>query len=351
MHTMGQILQNWRVLAATLFSAVLVVGAYLFARGVESPQVAQASTETALLQAIATRDTSGDGLPDWEKTLYGIPINATTTDYFHLGMTDGEAVAKGLIVPKAIADISVPTSSSTAALNPDGSLPPAPADGTLTAAFAKNFLSLFLAAKQANGGADLSDSQMNDISNQALNSLSSIVVAAPDFKSMKDLAVAGSGPDALKAFAVSAEAVLLKNTSNATTSEINYLKSALLNNDATAYPHIISIAKAYRDSAVGLAMLPVPSELAADDLALVNALMRISEITTDFTRTETDPLAAMLALNQYPQTALALGTAFATIGKLYAAAGVVLPAGAPGASFVNLIENVAAEQKSIAQKS
>lgn len=339
---MGQILRDWRIPIATFFSILGIVGAFVLAHGVGSPPAVQASTETALLQAIATRDSDGDGLPDWEEALYGTSPNIT--DSFKLGMTDGEAVAKGLIVPKAIADISVATSSPGASVIVDPSLPPAPAEGTLTAAFAKSFFTLFLEAKQANGGNDLSETQMNNVASQALSSLSSVIVAAPDYKSAKDLTVSLGGAEALTAFAVSAEAVLLKNTSNATTSEINYLKNALLNNDATAFPHIVSIAKAYRDSAVGLAVLPVPQELAAADLALINAMMRISQITTDFTFTDTDPLAAMLALNQYPEATQALGTAFMDIGRIYAAAGISLPAGAPGASFVNLIENVANNQ-------
>jgi len=121
---MGRILGNWRIILATFFSLVLIVGAYVLARGAVSPSIAEASTETALLQAIATRDSTGDGLPDWEKSLYGIPINATTTDYFHLGMTDGEAVAKGLVVPKAIADVGTASSSDDSDIV-DPSLPPA----------------------------------------------------------------------------------------------------------------------------------------------------------------------------------------------------------------------------------
>ncbi len=199
----GRFIVNWRVITATLFSAVLIVGAYALAHNVESPPLAQASEETALLQAIATKDSNGDGLPDWEKVLYGIPVTSTTTDYFHLGMTDGEAVAKGLIVPKAIADITVATSSPVGAAV-DHSLPPAPADGTLTAAFAKNFFTLYLAARQNNGGADLSEADMQNIANETLNSLSSAITPTPDFKSVRDLTVSGSGSDALKAFAVSA---------------------------------------------------------------------------------------------------------------------------------------------------
>lgn len=343
MNTMGQILQNWRVLAATAFSAVIVVGAYLLARSVESPPIAQASTETALLQAIATRDSDGDGLPDWEEALYG--SDPHITDTFHLGMTDGEAVSRGLIVPKAIADIKVDTSASPSSPGLDSSLPSPPPEGTLTAAFAQHFFSLYLAAKQENGGVDLSEEEMGRIATEAVNLLSSTLGAAPNFKSAKDLTVAGSGSDALTTFAALAEAVLLKNTSNAGTSEIMYLADAVQNGNTDALMHIASIAKAYRDSAVGLSMLPVPRELVSTHLALVNALMRVSEICSDFARVNVDPLATMLALGQYPQAVLNLGTAFIDIGKVYKAANISLPADAPGATFVNLIMDVANEQQ------
>lgn len=335
---MWRILRSWRVAVATLFSAVLVIGVYMLASGVESPQAVQASTETALLQAIATKDSSGDGLPDWEKTLYGIPVNSTTTDYFHLGMTDGEAVAKGLIVPKAIADI--PIASSTTSYTQDG-LPPPPAEGTLTAAFSKNFLTLYLSAKQAAGGTGLSKNQMGNIANETIKSITSLVSSAPDYKSEKDLNVSGSGADALKIFAANAEDVFAKNNPGTSKSEISYLRDALEKNDSTAYTHISLISKSYRDSAVGIAALSVPAELVQADLALINAMMRVSEISSDFTRVNDDPLAAILALQQYPEAMQSIGTDFTDIGKIYATAGISLSKGEPGFFFVNLMKNVA----------
>ena len=336
MNTMGSILKHWRVLTSAFFSVMIVAGAYMLARGVESPRAAEASAESALLQAIATRDSDGDGLTDWEEALYG--TDPHNTDTFKLGQTDGEAVAMGLIVPKAIADIKVATSSSP--LPTDGSLPPPPAEGTLTAIFAKNIFTLYLSAKQQNGGADLSEADMQNIANEAFGSLSSVITSAPDFKSAKDIKVSSSGLDALKAYAIQAEGVLLKNTSNATTSEINYLKSAVENNDATAIPHIASIAKAYRDSAVGLAALTVPQALVANHLMLVNTLMRMSQVTSDFARVNDDPLATMLALQQYLPVTQSLGAVFIHIGKMYSTAGISFSTDEPGASFVNLVEDI-----------
>ena len=340
---MRKILEHWRILSATLFSALLIVGAYVLAREGSAPNVAQASSETALLQALATRDSTGDGLPDWEKALYGIPLNATTTDYFHLGMTDGEAVAKGLIVPKAVANIPVATSTLESSSTPDNyGLPNVPMQGTLTAAFAQDFLSLYMAKKQAAGDTPLSQSDLQDIANQALAALASTVAVVPDYRSMNDLVISGSGSDAMRGFAVSAEAIMLKNTNDATSTDIDYLKEAITNDDTNAFEHIASIARSYRDTAAGLAVLPVPRELAADDLALTNALMRLSGIDEDFTRAYSDPVVTMIALHQYTGAIAAVGKAFADIGDLYRGAGITLAPGVPGAAFVNMSADVAA---------
>lgn len=343
---MGQIMRNWRTLTATLFSVALVAGAYVLARGFEIPPTAQASAETALLQAIATRDSNGDGLPDWQKVLYGIPLTSTTTDYFNLGMTDGEAVAKGLIVPKAIADIAIATSSGQSTIV-DPSLPPVPAEGTLTSAFAENFFTLYLKAKQANGGVELSQTQIDTLATQALEDLSSMVAVAPEYKTAKDLTVSGSGVEALRTFAANAEAVLLKNKNDATKNEILYLQDVVQNGDTTALPHLISIAKMYRDSAVGLAALPVPAELATDAIALINALMRASEITSDFARVNTDPLTAMFALSQYVQIGQSFAATFAGISDIYTATGAVLSDGMPGALFIKIATNIREQQRAV----
>lgn len=331
MHTMGQILQNWRVLAAILFSVVLVVGAYLLARSVESPPVAQASEETALLQAIATKDSSGDGLPDWEKVLYGIPITSTTTDYFHLGMTDGEAVAQGLIVPKAVADI--PTATSTADASTYAG------EGTLTSAFAQNFFALYLQAKQANGGTDLTADQTNTLADEAMSELSQSFTMASDFKTAGNITVSRTGPDALRNFAVAAEAVFKKDTSTATTSEIQSLQDAVENGDTGALAQLAADAQIYQTYADDLAALPVPQELAITDTALVNAMLLRSEVDDDLAQMNTDPLTAMVALQQFSQTESTFYSVFSDIAAIYTSSGVILPNGTPGASFVNFIAN------------
>ena len=320
-------------MAAGVFAVAAITGAYFLAEGAGAPRVAQASTESALLEQIANKDSTGDGLPDWQKALYGIPLNATTTDYFHLGMTDGEAVAKGLIVPVATtpsASAATPSTGTTAA---SFGLT-APAAGSLTDTFAKNFFSLYVSASQKAGGSLTSD-QIDTLAQEALTELSASVTPAPDFKTASDIKVSGSGPDAMRAYAASVERVMNAYQVTLPEGELDYLQDYLSTGSSQDLADIAVLAKDYHDVAVGLSALPVPSELAASDLALINAAARAGDVINDFSNVSNDPLIAMLALQQYPGALVALTDSFISVSKAYAAAGVSIPAGAAGSEFVN----------------
>lgn len=323
--SMGKIPEHWRVLAATVFSVVLVVGAYILARGIGSPPFAEASAESALLKAIAARDSDTDGLPDWEEALYG--TDPQKADSFQLGMTDGMAVSRGLIVPKASTDVLVATST----LAVDSS--------TRTEAFAKDFFTLYLVAKQSNGGVELTSDQATVLADQAISQFLQTPTQTAGAKSIADIKVSGTGPDALRAFAISAEAVFKKYMDTTITDEMQALQDAVLSGDTDALSKLSIAAQIYRNYATGLAALPVPQELAKDHLALINAMLLRSEVDDNFAAVNTDPLAAMLAVQQFGETESAFWNAFSNIGALYASAGISLPNGTPGASFVNVITN------------
>jgi hypothetical protein len=333
-----------QILVASLFAVVLIGGAYFFARSVESPSTAQASTETELLAKVASRDSDADGLADWEEALYG--TDPQVADTRHFGMTDGAAVAKGLVVPKAVASIAAATSTAHGIAGVDSSLP-VPAQGTITRALAESFATTYAKAIQNSPDGTLTDSEIKQIATDVINQLDRAIVPAPDYRSLQALKVSGVGAEALQVFAASAEAVFKANTANATTSELAYLKSVLENDDTTAFPHLISIAKVYQNTAAGLAVLPVPKELATADLMLINAMARLGKITDDFSRANSDPLATMFALKQYPDAIQQLSTAFININSVYKTAGVNLAPGEPGSRFVSLIEKLSAKQKAV----
>jgi hypothetical protein len=332
-------LGNIKILGAAFFSVALIVGAYVVARDAESPATAQASSEAELLKQIAARDTDTDGLRDWEEALYG--TDPRVADTRKLGMTDGQAVAKGLIVPTAPANVGT-TSTSPSAFDPSI---PVPAEGTITRALSVSFFTNYMRALEKSPDGNLSETELKKLSDDILLQLSDSIDATPEFRTRESLKVAGSGPEAMKIYAASAEAIFRANKTTAKKTDIAYLKLALEEGDVAALTHIASIAKIYRDTAVGLAALPVPQELVNDHLLLINTTARMSKITEDFTRAESDPFATLLALKQYPEAIKNLGTAFINIHKTYSTAGVILAPGEPGAAFVLLVEKVAANQR------
>lgn len=319
---MGQILRNWRVLGAVFIAITVIGGSYLLARSVDLPSIAQASAETALLQAIATKDSTGDGLPDWQKVLYGIPLDATTTDYFHLGMTDAEAVAKGLIVPKAVVNDPATATSTD--------------QGTLTDSFSKAFFSLYISAKQANGGTDLTPDQTNSLATEAFNQFIEHFASPPDFKQLTDLKSGGSGRDALITFASAAEAVFDRYQSATAVNELESIQNVLQNNDPKAITAIANAANVYRSYAQGLAALPVPAELAQADLSLINAFAQRASIYDGIAKTAADPLLAIVSVQQLTQSEVGWQKALADMGSVFGADNITLPHGTPGAGFIQL---------------
>ncbi len=337
---MASLIAKWRVVVATLVALVLVVGAYLLAQNSIRPPHAVASAEQALLEAISKKDSDGDGLPDWEEALYG--TDAHKIDTRSLGMTDSEAVAKGLIVPSAVTLAPPATTGGISSAAEYGLT--SPAKGSLTESFARNFFSLYIGEKQARGGRALTGEESAALAKKAVEALASTIAPVQDYKTEKDIAVSGQGVAALRSFAATAEAVLVANQVDATKSELSYLEDMVVRGNTSAAAHLRSIARGYRSTAAGLAALPVPQELALPHLALINALARVGDITNDFALVEGDPLATMFALGQYTPTVLDLGNAFIAIGRVYSDAGITMAAGEPGGLFANFMKALAAEQ-------
>lgn len=341
MNTMGRILEDWRLTLSTIFAVALIGGVYFFARDAEKPSDVQASPESALLQEMAMKDSTGDGLPDWEKVLYGIPLDATTTDYFNLGMTDGEAVARGLIVPKAIADLPSPPAAAAknTSINYAAIGLPTPSEGTLTDTFAKDFFALYLSTKQASGSGELTGAQVNALATESMNRFLENLAPATNFKTVADIKVSGTGPDALRAYAAAAETVIAAYIPRPrpAKNQIQYLQEYVNTNDAKILETLRAMAAFYRNAAAGLSVIAVPSEMAATHLALVNALARVGGEILDFSRIDRDPVAAMFALSQHSPTVAELGAAFADVARIFAAENIKLIPGTKGATFVNLI--------------
>lgn len=313
-----------RALQASIFSVLLIVGAYGAATwdGIHLP-TAEASTQSELLQAIAQKDTDQDGLPDWEESLYG--TSPSVRDSRELGMTDGEAVKKGLIVPQAVTATPSEATDESAPL-------------TLTDIFSRELFLSYMSLKYQKDGEALTQEEMERLIKTVFVRLQGANLVAVT-RDEADIETTVSSKEAMSVYAASAEAVFLAHEpGDAGKNELEHLKAAVAG-DAAAYARAAARGQSYRDIAAGLMALPVPSTLVDEHLALVNALERLGTIVGEIAGIPTDPLGGILALRLHEDADRNVDAVFARIRIVYAASGITLNAGTSGARFVAAMKN------------
>ncbi|MEJ0053731.1 MAG: thrombospondin type 3 repeat-containing protein [bacterium] len=320
--------KQWSTPVALAIALVMVFAAYLIPQWPHlfKASNAEAGTTDDLLKAIAVKDSDGDGLPDWEESLYGTDPDKTDTG--GRGMTDAQAVAQGLIVPKAPIPASS-VASSTIAKNIPGK---APAPGSLTEQFAQAFFAQYVAAHQ---GAPLSADDMATFVASALSELERAVPQQDAF-TLGQMNVSGSGPEAMRTYAAAAENTLAGYTAPSKKSELLYLGDAISGSDTKALDMIGKIAETYTGGAHALSSVPVPEELATKHLALANALANMGTVTQQLAALDRDPLLTSLGLAKYPDDVIAMRNAFVAMAQTFKDAGVVVPAGEPGSQFLSI---------------
>ncbi len=323
----------------------MISGAYFYAIGGFIPRQVDATSITGALQSITTKDSDGDGLPDWEETLYG--TNPHKIDTFGLGMTDGEAVAKGLILPIAATPSATATSANQTASSTSSNT--TLATNSITAQFTKEFYTDYLAAKTSNGGKAPSKKQTTNI---ALNIIQKISTknALVNYRTLSQINISGSGTKALRSYAATAQKALTSNTLSENKWVPSYLQEAVSGSSTSteAITHIRNISHMYTKSAAILAEISVPKEVAQANLDLVNAYAHMGAVTSNMAKFNTDPLVTFLAITKYKTSLLALAHAYVELSNVFRTAGVTFATGTPGASFVNVATDVAAKQKTSA---
>lgn len=340
-YTVTWITRQWGIVSAILFACVVIIGAYILGSGGLSTNHADAISTDTLLQTLANKDSDHDGLPNWEEVLYG--TNPYKADTFGLGMTDGEAVAKGLIVPKVF---TLPNTATSTIVKADNSVyGSAPTQGSLTDIFAKNFFSVYLAQKELNKGAALSKQQLTGIVKQAMAQLNNQVTAPIPYRTISQIKIGGSGTTAMRTYAAGVQQAFSKHTISQDKGVLIYLQEAAQDSNTTAVAHIQAIADICSAAAAALAQMTVPTEVAQAHLKMINAYAGMASVINNLAKINTDPIIAMLALSQYKKSAVTLAQAFSDMGNAFRSSGVVLKSGEPGASFVNLMDEIAATQQ------
>ncbi len=325
-RNMAHSARSIRLAAASLVAILMVSGAYVFSGPNPLSRIAEAQSAEELLREYAAKDTDTDGLPDWQEALYGTDPN--NSESFQAGISDGDAVAQGLVEPKVV--VRAPQEAT----DPDSLPGTTPASSSLTDRFAQNLLAQYL---QNRGEQPPTQEEILTFVESSVADLSQSSVS-PDVFAASSVRVSGaSGADALVAYAVSAQNAFAANTVPASISsknELSYFQDALRGDDS-ALEKIEAISEAYAAIGRGLMEVPVPADARQAHLTIANALMRLSETTGDMTALRSDPLRALMGIAMYEKQGTGLQTGFANLAAIFSARQVTIPSGAPGYEIYN----------------
>jgi hypothetical protein len=312
------------IVGALVIAGVLIGGAYFFSSNPSaflSAQIANAQSTQQLLQSYSQKDSDGDGLPDWEEALYGTDPNNPHS--FSPTLTDGQAVAEGLIKPKFETTAASASSTDLATQVPGIDA----ASGSLTDEFAQQFFGQYISQQTGDTDTQPSDADIDTYAQQAMQQFVSDNIQKDPY-TLSQVNVSGSGSDALVSYSAADESVFDANTVNSSKNELEYFSDAVEKNDTAIAPQLMEVQ--------------VPSEMQYAHLELANSVSRLGVDITNMSMFSTDPLRGYIGFSEYQTDVNSFGQALTDINKVYVSEQVTVPDGSAGSSFYDLTTNMAA---------
>lgn len=296
------------IIGSSFLAVVLIVGGYVLS----GPNpfklfTANAGSTDELLTSLAKKDADGDGLPDWQESLYGTdPSNPNSVQS---GVTDLEAVSQGLVKPRFESEVAVG----------EGTVPGAVAGPkTITDEFARALFGTYLKNR---GATQPTPEEIASFTQNAVTALAEREAKMTAYTE-KDLVTGAPGYEGLRAYASGVDVAMGKNSVKIEKSNIEYFADAANKNDTSALKKVSEIAAGYTNTAKALTRVPVPSEGKAAHLRLVNALHRMGLVSEHLASLETDPLRAMLGVAEHEDASREIVSAMAGLNSLFVAQGV-----------------------------
>jgi len=323
-----------RITAASVLALVMVSAAYLLSGpNFLTNRTANAESSDQLLKAYASKDTDGDGLPDWEEALYGTDPNKAISNPF--GIPDGEAAREGKLTPNALAS-QLPSGdqgTSTAPLtDADFGGTPAPKPGSITDQFSKEFLQEYV---QASNGQPMDQATQQQLVTSLLASFTQ--KAATSFSSTySTISIHTDSSVSVSAYAAQVESVILSNDVPPGDNQPLTLMEALIEkNDASARAKLVALSGSYGKISQQLLALHVPPSLASQHLALVQGFDELHKATAASATFEQDPLGTMGAISVFQPASNMIVNAFKGIATVILSTGEPA-AGTPGSMIVSI---------------
>tara|TARA_B100000508_G_scaffold60333_2_gene47447 strand:+ start:5382 stop:6314 length:933 start_codon:yes stop_codon:yes gene_type:complete len=282
---------NTGIISALIVGVAIISSAFLLTK--ETPvhlaERAVASPSSALRDQVIEKDSDGDGLLDWEETLWG-------TDPFTID-TDGDGILDGEFVQNRKKDKTPEEIVNFEELS-------------FTSQFSRTFFAEYL---QYQSDGELSEQEKNSLIARLANSVEADLPAAFALSSVKTVALT----DESLADYFTGIAILVADATpkDVTESELVLLESALNANDPALLSDVEKIAKGYESLAGELAQLKAPENLRANHSALITSVSRLGAIIHAFAATFEDAVYALAVLPEYEVEVERLVKALGVIGN------------------------------------
>jgi hypothetical protein len=239
---------------------------------------------------LVNKDTDGDGIPDWEESLYGLdPTKKETTP----GIPDSTVIERLRIAQGDTGGTTTGSASDAKNL-------------TKTEQFSRDLFATVSAATQ-NGSMDQAtvDKLSSSLAENIQNSAPRKVYALSDIKITKDNSV-----KAIKNYSLAMNNVYPKNPVKYTVWDVLQQFSPDGNTvNVNALTKLDPIINQTNNLITGMLKISVPESLASMQLEAINGLERLVENLDDIKLYEKDPVVALGGISQYDKNTTLLETA------------------------------------------
>jgi len=323
-----------RIAAASALALSFVGAAFL----ITSPSFwksrsVNAESTDELLAAYASKDTDGDGLPDWQEALYGTDPNKAISNPF--GMPDGEAAKEGKLTPSSLAS-QLPQDQGVDVSEIPG---PTAASGSITDQFSRQFLQEYVAASN---GQPMTDAQQQALVTKLLGDFTQKAAAAIN-SPYTLVQVRTSASADVATYAGQVEDVLSANIPEDDNDILKLSSNLIEKNDVSSQARLKELASDYSTTAKQLAALSVPTPLRETHLSMIQAFDTVGRATNIVANYQSDPIGTMGAISVFVPARSNIMNSFTSIADAVLKNGDPLP-GAPGYDLVTLVRSAQQSQ-------
>lgn len=269
-------------IGGAIFLGAIIIGGALYLRETKTAEVTGGVeiVPVAPRESQDTKDTDGDGIPDWQEDIYG-------TDYL---VFDAELPAGATSTEEKETLDDIPDS--------------------FTKRFGVDFMSTYIA--QNGGDLDMGDDERAKFVQEAANAAASQIKDTPIARA--DIIIkSASDQKAIYDYGNALGAVMSRHLLPGE-NELVITSRAVQENNPEELKKLIPIINAYANLIASAKLVPVPVSLVNEHLALLNALQAIHNDIVAMQQVFDDPLPALVRIQSYYQKSL--GELLTSAGKL-----------------------------------